>query len=378
MRLRLAGAAPSVAFFHASTDQAFGSPIRRNVALMVLLCHNAVRRADLTTRRASIDLERTCPVMSERSHRLMMPFAVSCLVLTLSLTGPAPFAWAQTDTPKDLFTKVGTLTLSDGTPALGTVSLSGDIAVGGGGGKVHVFEREPGGDRWLHTATLIPSDGTSGFGVSVGTDGKTIVAGANAFVVGAEGAVFVFTRTQSHGWREVARLTGSVNAVSFGGSVAVSGATVMVGASRPSLVLFPPELGPGVVYVFEQEGSAENWVEVARLVGEPHSRPNLQDGFGSGLSIDGDTAIVSAIAPHTTNPFDVIKLAYLFSRSDDESSPWPLAARLFVASGEALGGGVSISGDTAVATARGFDGGNLASIFQRDQARSRGPERVAR
>jgi hypothetical protein len=75
--------------------------------------------------------------------------------------------------------RVETLTLSDGTAAAGPVSLAGDTAVVGGGGVVHVFERESGGDHWSQTATLVASDGTPGFGGSRGCPehGETDPAG---------------------------------------------------------------------------------------------------------------------------------------------------------------------------------------------------------
>ena len=85
------------------------------------------------------------------------------------------------------------------------------------------------------------------------------------------------------------------------------------------------------MYVFEQEdGGADTWAEVARLTGAPHPRPNLQDGFGHSLSIDGDTVVVASSDPHTTNPLGVQAYAYVFSRDDSGLEPWTLVARLFV------------------------------------------------
>ena len=170
-------------------------------------------------------------INAARSHTLLKRLVISVSAVALfTATGPPP----QLKRTPDLFTRVETLTLSDGTPAVGTVALSGDTAVVGADGVAHVFERPPGSDHWVHIATLAPSDGTSGFGVSVATDGKTIVVGANPFVVGAEGAVFVFQRTRGRAWQELARLTGDVNAPSFGRSVGVSGPTVVVGAPTPN------------------------------------------------------------------------------------------------------------------------------------------------
>ena len=67
----------------------------------------------------------------------------NCLVISFSavalFTATASIASAQA--APDLFTRVETLMLSDGTSAVG-VSLSGDTAVVGSDEVVHVFERE--------------------------------------------------------------------------------------------------------------------------------------------------------------------------------------------------------------------------------------------
>jgi len=126
----------------------------------------------------------------------------------------------------------------DGT-ATGSVSLalSGDTAVVSRDGVVQVLEREPGGDHWLHSTTL--SAGTSGFGKSVATDGRTTAVGSN-----------VFQRPSGQAWEEVARLASDTNTASFGVSVAVSGTTIVVGAPSSSL-------GRGLVFVFEEDEDGE-------------------------------------------------------------------------------------------------------------------------
>ena len=145
-----------------------------------------------------------------------------------------------TSAPQDLFTHVETLTLSDGTPASGRVSSAGHIAVVGGRGVAHVFEREPGGEHWVHRDTLIPSDGNSGFGQAVATDGQTIVVGATNFSPADAGAAYVFQREPgNHAWLEIARLTGDENPSAVGQSVAVSGPTVVVGAPFAETPLEP-------------------------------------------------------------------------------------------------------------------------------------------
>ena len=260
-----------------------------------------------------------------RSNCLVISFSAVALFMTTAST-------ASAQTTPDLFTRVETLTLSDGTPAAGLVSLSGDTAVvstcascsfGGVGHDdvVHVFERESGGDHWVHSATLVASDGTSGFGRTVATDGITTVVGAG--VRPDAGAAYVFQRIPgSQAWQETARLTGDQNPVAFGGSVAVSGRTIVVGASTLGLAdpFGQPLPGPGVVYVFERDrGGLDAWGESARLMGPPHPMPGLFDAFGASLAIDQDTLLVGARAPFTFPPtgqpaFRGMPMAYVFSR----------------------------------------------------------------
>ena len=131
---------------------------------------------------------------SEGSQMRMRRFVVSAALIALA-TYSSPVL-GQT-VSGDLFRRVETLTLNDGTPARGgPVSISGDTAIVGGDGVAYVFEREPGGDHWLHTATLAPSDGAVGFGQSVATAGSLTVVGAPPLTpgVGTDGAAYVFQR----------------------------------------------------------------------------------------------------------------------------------------------------------------------------------------
>ena len=198
--------------------------------------------------------------------------------------------------PQNLFTHVETLTINDGTPASGRVSSADHIAVVGGRGVAHVFEREPGGEHWVHRDTLIPSDANSGFGQAVATDGQTIVVGAPGSSPRA-GAAYVFQREPgNHAWLEIARLTGDENPNAVGQSVAVSGPTVVVGAPFASTPPEPARLG--VAYVFERDlGGPNAWGEAARLTGPPGPRPGMIDAFGRTVAIDRDTVLVGAFTP---------------------------------------------------------------------------------
>jgi hypothetical protein len=156
-------------------------------------------------------------------------------------------------------TQTATLTANNTSPTavpeLGwSVAISGKTIVAGapfhtvgsnlGQGAVYVFVM-PATGRWLtrtQTAELTAPDGQTGdnFGWSVAVSGHTIVAGALARQIDGhddQGAAYVYTQP-SHGWRttnaNTAELTASngYSGDNLGGSVAVSGATIVAGAPR--------------------------------------------------------------------------------------------------------------------------------------------------
>ncbi|MCH7488604.1 MAG: FG-GAP repeat protein [Chloroflexi bacterium] len=134
-----------------------------------------------------------------------------------------------------------------------SVAVSGDTAVIGarwedaGGayaGAAYVFQRDGGGtNNWGEVKKLTASDAQTGdqFGTSVAVSGDTAVVGADLEDVGNPqsnfnaGAVYTLQRDQggADNWGQVTKLTASDAQFFdfFGGSVAVSGDTVIVGAA---------------------------------------------------------------------------------------------------------------------------------------------------
>jgi hypothetical protein len=111
---------------------------------------------------------------------------------------------------------------------------SGTVLVGayqaGGPGAAYVFMQ--GGGAWTQAQKLVPADptGTDYFGASVALSGNTAVVGAyeHGGATGS-GAAYVFTNGAA-GWQAPQELVGPTGGQLFGYSVAVSGATVAVGA----------------------------------------------------------------------------------------------------------------------------------------------------
>ena len=97
------------------------------------------------------------------------------------------------------------------------------------------------------------------------------------------GAAFVFVRSNGV-WSEQAELIASDGAagVEFGHSVAISASTAVVGAP------VNPSRGPGEAYVFVRSG--QSWTQQAEL----KSGETTTDEFGYSVAVVGATAIIGA------------------------------------------------------------------------------------
>lgn len=150
-------------------------------------------------------------------------------------------------------------------------------------GAVYVFTRS--GSAWSLRQKLLPSDDTSGdfFGWSVALSGATAIVGAYArpFSGVYKGAAYVLARSNDV-WSEQVQLTASNGAEwdSFGFAVALSGTTAVVGAPGRFV-------GQGAAYVFR--GSGASWSQSAELAA---SSPANRSGFGQSLALSGSSLLV--------------------------------------------------------------------------------------
>jgi len=224
-----------------------------------------------------------------------------------------------------------------------SVALDGDrVIVGtfaGGGAYVYVL----GGNGWMEeqklgsSATVLPDQ----LGWSVAIDGDTAVVGApaGATLYWEEGAAFVYTRNGTT-WTEQAQLT-AADAESgdlFGFSVAVSGDTVVVGASNDD----DAGSNSGSAYVFVRNGTT--WTQEAKLTA---ADADVSDFFGVSAAIESDTILVGASLDNWGGLFHGGS-AYVFTRS---GTAWTQEAKLTASDagvGDDFGWSVSLSGDTAL------------------------------
>jgi len=243
-------------------------------------------------------------------------------------------------------------------------------------GAAYVFVRN--GTSWSQQAYLKASnpDPLDFFGYSVAVSSDTIVVGAfgeNSDAISIDGnqadnsaldagAAYVFVRN-GNSWSHQAYLKASnTNADDvFGGSVTVSGNTVVVGAFREDSNAIGvngnqannSSMQAGAAYVFLRSGST--WSQQAYLKA---SNTDAEDYFGASVAVSGDTLVVGANGEGSNatgvdgnqadNSMPSSGAAYVFVRS---GAAWSQQAYLKASNTDAadnFGKSVAVSGDTAV------------------------------
>ena len=204
-----------------------------------------------------------------------------------------------------------------------SVAISGATAIvgawgnddnGSKSGSAYLFETTTG---W-QIAKLLPDDGATGdgFGYSVAISGPP---GNKVAIVGApgdndngseSGSAYLFDTTT--GW-QIAKLLPDDGAVEdyFGWSVAISGATAIVGAYRDddhgnasgSAYLFDTSMGEQITKLLPDDGAADDY-------------------FGGSIAISGATAIVGAYRNDDNGGNS--GSAYLFDAAAAGKCPWDL------------------------------------------------------
>ncbi len=161
---------------------------------------------------------------------------------------------------------------------------------------------------------LVASDGVNGdfFGGAVAISGNTVVVGVSRADLANDenaGAVYVFERIDGQ-WREVQKLIASNGDDShlFGDRVVIDGDMILVGAPGNNERGGPSS---GAVYAFERIDSL--WQEVQIIYPDD---PSANKIFGRDLVLDEDRAFIGA---GQDNQVDIFAgAAYVFQRQNDE------------------------------------------------------------
>ena len=261
-----------------------------------------------------------------------------------------------------------------------------------GAGAAYVFVRN--GAKWSQEAYLKASNTGQGdrFGTAVSISGNTVVIGARAEDSRnssnpmdnsriSSGAAYVFARDSFGDWAQQAFLKASnVGSLDqFGATVAISGDTIVVGASGEDSNATGVN-GPGnnnslenagAAYVFVRSGAS--WSQQAYLKAsnsdsvEVPSRTNENvrggdepvfegDGFGKAVSISGDFIVVGADGEDSSangvdgdqdnNALRNAGAAYLFVRNGTTWSQQNYLKASNTGQEDIFGDAVAISGDT--------------------------------
>ncbi len=250
-------------------------------------------------------------------------------------------------------------------------------------GAAYVFVRN--GSTWSQQAYLKASNtgANDWFGRSVAVSGDTVVVGAYREAssttgvngdqadnnASSSGAAYVFVRSGST-WSQQAYLKASNTGASdeFGGSVAVSGDKVIVGAIGESSDATGVNgnqsdntaADSGAAYVFVRSGST--WTQQAYLKA---SNTEFDDQFGWSVAVSGNTVIVGAVEEdssatgvngnQSSNSAYAAGAAYVFVRS---GMTWSQQAYLKASNTDSFdefGRSVAVSGDTVAIGAGGED-----------------------
>jgi len=280
----------------------------------------------------------------------------------------AAYVFTESGSSWGNMTQTAKLTAANGAvgDCLGSaVAISGNTVVVGsawatvtngstlGPGAAYVFvEPVSGWANMTQTAKLTASDGADSawFGGAVAISGNTVVVGAYQATVGSnaqQGAAYVFTEPGT-GWAgnltQTAKLTSADGAANdqFGRSVAVSGNTVLIGAGYASIGTNGEQ---GAAYLFTEPGTG--WANTAQSIKLTAADGAAYDDFGQAVAISGNTAVIGAWQDSVGG--NVAQgAAYVFTAS---GSAWTQSAKLIAADGAAgndFGTTVAISGNTAL------------------------------
>lgn len=161
----------------------------------------------------------------------------------------------------------------------------------GEAGAAYMFRFDPGAGGWVEEQKLLAADGTAGdnFGYSVAVSGNVALIGAYGVDDNgvSSGSAYIF-RFDGTRWVEERKLLASDGAPYdfFGVSVALSDGVAVVGAYLTD----EGEMNSGSAYVYRFNGST--WMEEQKLVASDGA---ADDRFGGSVAVSGDVVVVGAV-----------------------------------------------------------------------------------
>lgn len=249
-------------------------------------------------------------------------------------------------------------------PIYPTVGISGSTAIVGLPGyldpdglalqlgrTVYLLDTTTGEQR----AELTPDDNNidkNWFGASVAISGTTAIVGAPAENKGVGAAYLFDTKTGA----QIAKLVAgdpTEKQAFFGGSVAISGHTAIIGASGQDDY-------KGAAYLFDTTTGKQ----IAKLTAGTEAGPRF---FGVSVAISGNTALVGSTGIPIDDNKDMRGAAYVFDITTGSLISWITAGNSV--NGAQFGAAVAISGDSffiaARANPKNKDEAGAAYLFHR-------------
>jgi hypothetical protein len=233
------------------------------------------------------------------------------------------------------------------------IGASGNSDNGSGSGSAYVFGFD--GDDWLEEVKLLPAEVGPGdaFGASVAISLDTAVIGAWGDDENGDdaGAVYVL-RYEGQTWVDEPIIRPSDGAAGdyFGGAVALSGDTAIIGADGDD----DNGADSGSARIYRWNGISFEPVG-DKLVA---TNAEQQAYFGYSVAISGDTAVVGAWGADANGADSGSAYVFTDIRSGWEATEFHPATG---GSGDWFGSSVAISGDTAIIGADGDDDNGTAS-----------------
>ena len=232
-----------------------------------------------------------------------------------------------------------------------------DDALAPNSGAAYLFVYQEG--AWIQQAKLTANDGTAEarFGACVSLDDDTALIGAYGYSGQEVGSAYVFIRNGST-WTQQAKLVAddAMAGDNFGISCSLDGDTALIGAADSD--------DQGAAYVFVRD--VLSWSQQAKLTANDGA---AGDGFGVGVAVHGDTALVGA-GYHDHADTDS-GAAYVFIR---DGQTWTQQAKLTADDGAAddgFGMAVALGEETALVGACGADtptGSDAGSVYVFDRS----------
>jgi len=235
-----------------------------------------------------------------------------------------------------------------------------DYATGKGfvnfSGAAFVYYKDEGGaDNWGMKKKLI-GDGMNGrnagdfFGASVAIDGSIIAIGANLQDYDGTGnakqtdagAVFVYYKDEggAENWGLKKKLVGGgsngrLEQDNFGISLDISGDAIVVGAYLQDFNATGASSvnAAGAAYVFHKnEGGANNWGFVKKLVGSGTNSRTVGDNFGIAVAITGDVIVIGASQQDYNDKGDSLSTGagaiFVFYKNEGGANNWGLKEKI--------------------------------------------------